>query len=109
MRELGPSSPKLHREAGEHVGKVGRIDFVIGVQGDAAQIVEGAAAAGVPRERTRFFATPSEATEFLAGFVQSDDLLLVKGSRSVKMEKIVEGLLGRFTAVDLPSSAGGSH
>jgi UDP-N-acetylmuramoyl-tripeptide--D-alanyl-D-alanine ligase len=109
MRELGPSSPKLHREAGEHVGKVGKIDFVIGVQGDAEQIVEGAAAAGVPRERTRFFETPSEAAEFLAEFVQSDDLLLVKGSRSVKMEKIVEGLLGRFTPVNAPSSAGGAH
>jgi UDP-N-acetylmuramoyl-tripeptide--D-alanyl-D-alanine ligase len=109
MRELGPSSTKLHREAGEYVGKVGKIDFVIGVQGDAAEIVEGAAAAGVPRERTRFFRTPSEATEFLAEFVQSDDLLLVKGSRSVKMEKIVEGLLGRFTPVNAPSSAGGAH
>jgi UDP-N-acetylmuramoyl-tripeptide--D-alanyl-D-alanine ligase len=109
MRELGPSSPKLHREAGEHAGKTGRIDYVIGVQGDAAQIVEGAVAAGLPRERTKVFATPMEAAEFLAEFVKPNDLLLVKGSRSVKMERIVEALLGRFVPVDAPSSTGGGH
>jgi len=109
MRELGPSSPKLHREAGEHAGKTGKIDYVIGVQGDAAQIVEGAVAAGLPRERTRVFPTPMEAAAFLAEFVKPHDLLLVKGSRSVKMERIVEALLGRFAPVDAPSSAGGGH
>jgi UDP-N-acetylmuramoyl-tripeptide--D-alanyl-D-alanine ligase len=109
MRELGPSSQKLHREAGEHAAKSGKIDFVIAVQGDAAQIAEGAVASGLPRERTRFFATPTEAADFLADFVKPDDLLLVKGSRSVKMEKIVEALLGRFAPVDAPSLSGGGH
>src|SRR5271166_531337 len=109
MRELGPSSPKLHREAGEHAAKTGRIDYVIAVQGDAGQIVEGAVAAGVPRECTKFVATPAEAAEFLVEFIRPDDLLLVKGSRSVKMERIVEAMLGRFAPVDGPSSAGGAH
>jgi hypothetical protein len=36
-------------------------------------------------------------------------LLLVKGSRSVKMEKIVEVMLGRFAPIDVPSSVGGTH
>ena len=109
MRELGPSSPQLHREGGAWAAKTRKIDYVIGVQGDAAQIVEGAVAAGVPRERTRFFATPAEAAEFLAEFVKPGDLLLVKGSRSVKMERIVDELLGRFAPVDAPSNAGVGH
>ncbi len=109
MRELGTSSTNMHREAGEFAAKAGKIDYVIGVQGDAAQIVEGAVAAGVPRERTRFFLAPSEAAAFLAEFVLPGDLLLVKGSRSVKMERIVEVLLGRFAPVDVPSSAGAGH
>jgi UDP-N-acetylmuramoyl-tripeptide--D-alanyl-D-alanine ligase len=109
MRELGPSSPKLHREAGEHAARAGKVEFVIGVQGDAAQIVEGAVAAGLPRERTKFFTTPAEAAEFLADFVRAGDLLLVKGSRSVKMERIVEALLGRFAPIDAPSSTGPGH
>ncbi len=109
MRELGASSAKLHREAGEHAAKTGKIDYVIGVQGDAEQIVEGAVAAGTPREQTKFFVTPVAAAEFLVGFVQPDDLLLVKGSRSVKMERVVEALLGRFAPVDAPSNLGGAH
>jgi UDP-N-acetylmuramoyl-tripeptide--D-alanyl-D-alanine ligase len=106
MRELGPSSPQLHRESGTFAAKTGKIDFLIGVQGDAEQIVEGAVAAGTQRMQTKFFATPGEAAEFLADFVQPDDLLLVKGSRSVKMEKVVETLLGRFAPEDAPPSAG---
>ncbi|HUN63036.1 MAG TPA: UDP-N-acetylmuramoyl-tripeptide--D-alanyl-D-alanine ligase [Candidatus Sulfotelmatobacter sp.] len=109
MRELGPDSPKLHREAGEHAAKTGKVDFLIGVQGDAAQILEGAVAAGVPRERTKFFATPSKAAEFLVELVKPGDLLLVKGSRSVKMERIVEFLLGHFVPIDAPTAAGGGH
>jgi UDP-N-acetylmuramoyl-tripeptide--D-alanyl-D-alanine ligase len=109
MRELGLSSPQLHLEGGEFAAKTQKIDFVIGVQGDAAQIVEGAVVAGIPREHTRFFATPSDAAEFLAGFVQPDDLLLVKGSRSVKMERIVETLIHRFAPEDARPSVGVDH
>jgi UDP-N-acetylmuramoyl-tripeptide--D-alanyl-D-alanine ligase len=109
MRELGPSSKQLHREGGEFAAKTGKVDFVIGVQGDAAEIVNAAAAAGVPRENTKFFATPTDAAEFLAGFVKPGDLLLVKGSRSVKMERIVESLLGRFAPADARTSVGVDH
>jgi UDP-N-acetylmuramoyl-tripeptide--D-alanyl-D-alanine ligase len=106
MRELGRSSAALHREGGAVAAKSGKIDFVLGVQGDAAQIVEGAVTAGVPREKTKFFQTPAEAAGFLADFVRPRDLLLVKGSRSVKMERIVEVLLGRFAPEDARPGAG---
>jgi UDP-N-acetylmuramoyl-tripeptide--D-alanyl-D-alanine ligase len=109
MRELGPSSAQLHREGGEFAAKTGRMDFVIGVQGDAAQLVEGAVAAGVRREATKFFQTPQDAAQFLVGFVQPGDLLLVKGSRGVKMERIVEALLGRFAPEDARANAGVEH
>jgi UDP-N-acetylmuramoyl-tripeptide--D-alanyl-D-alanine ligase len=109
MRELGPASAQLHREGGEFAGHTGKIDFVVGVQGDALQIVEGAIAAGVPREHTKFFATPENAAEFLAGFVKPGDLLLVKGSRSVKMERIVEAMLSRFAPVDAGRKPEAAH
>src|ERR1700680_2203800 len=48
MRELGQSSPQLHRDAGTFAAKTGEIDWVIGVEGAAAQIVEGALAGGPP-------------------------------------------------------------
>jgi UDP-N-acetylmuramoyl-tripeptide--D-alanyl-D-alanine ligase len=93
MRELGATSPQLHREAGKFAAETGKIDWVVGVEGDAARIVEGAVAAGVPRVQTKVFASSEEAAKFLADFVAPGDLLLVKGSRGVKMERIVESLL----------------
>jgi UDP-N-acetylmuramoyl-tripeptide--D-alanyl-D-alanine ligase len=109
MRELGLSSAELHRDGGVFAAKTGKIDLVVGVQGDAAQIVEGAVAGGLPRERGKFFATPADAARFLAEFVKPGDLLLVKGSRSVKMERIVEEMLGRFAPVDAPPNVGVGH
>ncbi len=98
MRELGTASPELHRQAGQFAAKTGKIDWIISVAGYAEQIVEGALAAGFPRARAKFFATPQEAAEFLADFIVSGDLLLVKGSRGVKMEQIVESLIARHAA-----------
>jgi UDP-N-acetylmuramoyl-tripeptide--D-alanyl-D-alanine ligase len=98
MRELGAASPELHRGAGQSAAKTGKIDWIIGVAGDGAQIVEGAVAAGLPRARAKFFATPQEAAEFLADFIEAGDLLLVKGSRGVKMELIVDALIARHAA-----------
>src|SRR5215468_6436860 len=98
MRELGSASPELHGEAGQFATKTGKVDWVIGVAGDASQIVEGAVAAGLSRSRTKFFPSPLEAAEFLESFVVPGDLLLVKGSRGVKMEQIVDALIARHAA-----------
>jgi UDP-N-acetylmuramoyl-tripeptide--D-alanyl-D-alanine ligase len=98
MRELGVSSKQLHREAGQFAARTGKMDWIIGVAGDASEIVEGAAAAGFSRAHTQFFASPEDAAKFLEDFVTPGDLLLVKGSRGVKMEKIVEALIIRHAA-----------
>ena len=95
MRELGQTSSQLHREAGTFAAKTGKIDWIIAVEGDAAQIIEGAVTAGLPRAQTRFFPSSEEAADFLSNLVASGDLLLVKGSRGVKMERIVEVLIAR--------------
>ena len=99
MLELGAASPELHREAGRAAAKTGKVDWILSVQGQAREIAEGAVATGHPRARTEHFASSPEAAEFLATFLQPGDLLLVKGSRGVKMERIVEALLARHTPV----------
>jgi UDP-N-acetylmuramoyl-tripeptide--D-alanyl-D-alanine ligase len=96
MRELGKTSPELHREAGKFAAETGQIQCVVGVAGDAAQIVEGAVAAGIPRANTAFFSLSEEAGKFLADSVDRGDVLLVKGSRGVKMERVVDALMDRF-------------
>ena len=98
MRELGMTSPQLHREAGSFAAKTGKIDWIIGVEGDASQIVEGAVAAGIPKTQAKLFSSSEEAASFLSNFVTAGDLLLVKGSRGVKMERIVDSLLARYAA-----------
>ncbi|MGD0425606.1 MAG: UDP-N-acetylmuramoyl-tripeptide--D-alanyl-D-alanine ligase [Candidatus Acidiferrales bacterium] len=92
MRELGDSAPELHRECGRHVAGLRKIDWIVGVQGPAEEFVRAAIAAGHPAERARFFQNSAEAGEFLAEFIQPHDLLLLKGSRGVKMEKILEAI-----------------
>jgi UDP-N-acetylmuramoyl-tripeptide--D-alanyl-D-alanine ligase len=92
MRELGESAPKLHRECGRHVAGLRKIDWIIGVQGPAEEFVKAAVASGHPADRAKYFQNSEEAGEFLAGFIRPDDLLLLKGSRGVKMEKILEAI-----------------
>jgi UDP-N-acetylmuramoyl-tripeptide--D-alanyl-D-alanine ligase len=92
MRELGDSAPELHRECGRHVAGLRKIDWIVGVQGPAEEFVKAAVAAGHPQDRAKFFQNSAEAGEFLAGFIQPHDLLLLKGSRGVKMETILEAI-----------------
>jgi UDP-N-acetylmuramoyl-tripeptide--D-alanyl-D-alanine ligase len=95
MLELGTSSPELHREAGR-AAAAEKLDWIIGVQGDAESFIHGAIDAGHPPERAQFFPSSAEAAEFIVTLVGHGDLLLVKGSRGVKMERIVEALDKRF-------------
>jgi len=98
MRELGETSAQLHREAGIYAAKTGAIDSIIGVEGQASELIEGAASAGIPRDRLKFFSSSRAAAQFLRTELRAGDLLLVKGSRGVKMERIVETLLEQHGA-----------
>src|SRR5260370_38565471 len=113
MLELGTTSPMLHREAGRLAAGTGKIDWIVGVQGDAAEIVLGAIAEGHPESRTRFFPTSQEAAKFVRELVQPGGLLLVKGSRGVKMEQIVKARLAHRAPVgargDTRENAGEAH
>src|SRR5579863_5091926 len=91
-REIGPVSAELHRAAGKSAAERNAIDWIVGVDGDARELVEGAIDAGHARERTRFFGSSEEAAKFLPEFVAAGDLLLLKGSRGVRMEKILEAI-----------------
>jgi UDP-N-acetylmuramoyl-tripeptide--D-alanyl-D-alanine ligase len=92
MRELGTSSGELHQECGRAAAETGKIDWIIGVHGHAEDFLRAAVAAGHPANRSQFFNTSEEAGKFLADFLQPGDLLLLKGSRGVKMEKILQAI-----------------
>jgi UDP-N-acetylmuramoyl-tripeptide--D-alanyl-D-alanine ligase len=93
MLELGPEEGRLHREAGEEIGRAG-VDVVWGVRGLAAEIVVGAQTAGV--KYTRFFETSDEAARALIDEVKDGDLILIKGSRGVATDRIVKAMREKF-------------
>jgi UDP-N-acetylmuramoyl-tripeptide--D-alanyl-D-alanine ligase len=97
MLELGSTSDRLHFECGEFAA-ARKIDMVIGIQGAAREIVRAAVASGIPETQARFFPNTGAAVDFVEGSLRTGDLLLVKGSRGVHMEKIVESLRLHFDA-----------
>jgi len=104
MLELGPESPRLHRESGRYAASE-KLDWVVAVRGDAVEIASGAAESGLARDRIRFFADANEAAAFLTGIIEPGDLLLVKGSRGVKMERVFEALCSKYALADVAAAA----
>lgn len=86
MLELGPAASELHEAAGRHMAEK-KVDFVLGVRGLAEKIVEGAHLAGTPAE---FLPTPEEAGTWLARETRPGDVVLLKASRGVKLERALE-------------------
>jgi UDP-N-acetylmuramoyl-tripeptide--D-alanyl-D-alanine ligase len=94
MLELGEESARLHRDAGREIAGFG-VDVLWGVRGRARELIEGAREAGMSEEATRFFDSSEEAAQALASFARAGDLVLVKGSRGVHTERVVEALKER--------------
>jgi len=86
MLELGPAGEELHRDSGRHIAKK-KIDVLIGVRGLAQAMVEAAGQDGI---RADFVATPEEAGDWLARETKDGDVVLLKASRGVKLEKALE-------------------
>jgi len=85
MLELGPTGEEMHRAAGKHIAEK-KIDVLIGVRGLAQAMVSGAGDGA----RAEFVATPEEAGEWLARETRAGDVVLLKASRGVKLEKALE-------------------
>ncbi|MBP1607797.1 MAG: UDP-N-acetylmuramoyl-tripeptide--D-alanyl-D-alanine ligase [Acidobacteria bacterium] len=95
MLELGPESGRLHRECGAWAAGCG-IEIVVGVQGLAKEIAEGAVAAGATASRVHFFTEINPAIDFVSRSIQPGDLLLIKGSRGIHLEKMVQALRSHY-------------
>ena len=95
MLELGPTSPDLHRDIGRACARSG-VAWAIGVQGDARFFVEGAVEGGIPASHGRFFPDAKSAGEFCQTLIVPGDVILVKGSRGVHLETVIELLKTRI-------------
>lgn len=93
MLELGKDETAIHRQTGSEIAALD-VDKLIGVRGLASELVAGARDAGLADAE---FAVDSDAAaELLLEQIKEDDLVLVKGSRGVRTEKVVEALLKKF-------------
>ncbi len=93
MRELGEDAANIHFETGKQIAALG-INKIFAVEGKALDLLEGAKSAGL--NDGVFYENSAVAGEKFIAEVQAGDLVLIKGSRGVRTEKVIEKLLENF-------------
>ena len=92
MGELGRHSPALHYRLGCQAVTLGGADVLIACGGFADDVVTGARHAGMPCDHSVACRTPEEAAESARRNVGPGDVVLIKGARSMAMERVVKAL-----------------
>ena len=91
MLELGENTIMAHRDLGIYIAGAGA-DGLIAVGEFAGYVAEGAAEAGMNEDKVKAFHDYPQTLEQIKEWITAGDIVLVKGSRGMKMERIVEGL-----------------
>jgi len=91
MLELGEWSERAHTDTGKEAAN-GNFDYIITVGNSAMDIAKGAVEAGFSSKNTAAFMDNKSAADYLKKLVRHGDAILVKGSRGMKMEEIVNSL-----------------
>jgi len=96
MLELGKLSVEAHARIGEMAARQG-FDYLLAIGDYAGTMAAAARKAGMKKDRVRAFASKSELAMYIddmlnQGLLAADDLLLLKGSRGMRMEEIIEML-----------------
>jgi UDP-N-acetylmuramoyl-tripeptide--D-alanyl-D-alanine ligase len=91
MLEMGAYAEEGHRQVGRYAAQSG-IDVLIAVGDSSRFIAEGAAENGMDPDRIYYFKDKSRAITLLNSIVKEKDVVLVKGSRGMRMEEIANRL-----------------
>jgi UDP-N-acetylmuramoyl-tripeptide--D-alanyl-D-alanine ligase len=91
MLELGKEASKAHLDAGRQVAEAGAYALVA-MGGRAGEMIRGAVAAGILAPQAREVSTHGEMTEEIRGRIRPGDVILLKGSRRMHLERVVDGL-----------------
>jgi len=89
MLELGPDAARLHQEVGELAGRLG-LDVLFARGDHASAMIEAARRNGVPHADV--IQDPQSMAAAIHGMSTPGDVLLVKGSRGMRMERVIEAL-----------------
>jgi UDP-N-acetylmuramoyl-tripeptide--D-alanyl-D-alanine ligase len=91
MKELGDFSETAHMEIGKLAAECLHTLITVGSMSEAVSL--GAIEAGMSSDRTRHFADSTVAAKAIDDIMRAGDVILVKGSQSMRMERIVSGLV----------------
>jgi UDP-N-acetylmuramoyl-tripeptide--D-alanyl-D-alanine ligase len=93
MAELGSLTNSAHFKVGKEAAKLG-IDLIIAVGSQARNLSAGALSTGFNSRNVKCLSNKDEVAEFLSKDASADDLILIKASRCMEFEAIVEKLSG---------------
>ena len=93
MLELGQTELDLHRDVGRFAAGAG-LSLLVCFGTRARALGEGAQEAGLPAECIEYTEDPAEAVRLVQARIRPEDVVLVKGSRGMKMERISDPLAG---------------
>ena len=96
MLELGEQGPALHSACGRAAAEAG-LDLVAGVQGNSEHLAAAACSGGVA---SLFLQDAEAAGRWLKQTMQPGDVVLVKGSRGVHLERAIEAVKTRIAAAE---------
>jgi UDP-N-acetylmuramoyl-tripeptide--D-alanyl-D-alanine ligase len=91
MLELGPDSDRYHFHLGVDVGRC-PLDKVFLLGGEMRQVLDGAVSVGAPGDRFVWSERHEDVAEMLRKAMGPDAVVLFKGSRGMKLEKIIEAV-----------------
>jgi UDP-N-acetylmuramoyl-tripeptide--D-alanyl-D-alanine ligase len=92
MAELGQYTEQEHRMIGMHAAETG-VDMLITVGAVSVDTRRGAIEAGIPEDQTHQFENATEAGRWMDREVNKGDIVLIKGSQSARMERVVKDLM----------------
>jgi UDP-N-acetylmuramoyl-tripeptide--D-alanyl-D-alanine ligase len=90
MHELGENSEKFHYNCGSFLAQAKAADFLIIFGDKALFIAKGATDNGMDKNRIKVFREKKDIPPFLRQILGRGDIVLIKGSRGMKMEEIVD-------------------
>jgi UDP-N-acetylmuramoyl-tripeptide--D-alanyl-D-alanine ligase len=97
MLELGEHSLRLHGACGAAAAAAG-LDRLVAVGGDAARaLADAAIAGGMPSEAVTYTASSGAAADVIIPWLAKGDLLLVKGSRGIRTDAVVDRITEEFS------------
>lgn len=92
MGEMGDEAPRMHELVGAYAAAK-KLDVLVCVGGENARLMADAALMmGMDEDRTQVLADYTQVIDRMGGAIEPDDVVLVKGSRFVELDRFVEGV-----------------